>query len=65
MTFTEKMAVWTLALEYAKVILGYPVTVPVLAGFLCWLFRERIGKALDALREITFPGGSAKLEERN
>ena len=64
MTFTEKMAVWTLILDYLKVVLGYPVTIPVLILSLSILFRERIGVALDALQELTFPGGSMKLRER-
>jgi hypothetical protein len=64
MTFAEKMAVWTLVLEYLKVVLGYPVTIPVLVGFLCWLFRERIGAALDAIQELSFKGASVRLKER-
>lgn len=64
MSFTEKMQVASLVLEYAKVALGYPVTIPVLILALCLLFRERIGLALDALQELTFPGGGVKLRER-
>jgi hypothetical protein len=64
MTFTEKMTVWTLVLEYAKVFLGYPVTIPVLVVFLCWLFRERIGAAIDAIRALSFKGASVELAER-
>lgn len=64
MSFAEKMQVWTLVLEYAKVVLGYPVTIPLLILALCLLFRERIGLALDALQELTFPGGGVKLRER-
>ena len=64
MSFTEKMQVWTLVLDYLKVVLGYPVTIPVLILVLCILFRERIRSALDALQELTFPGGGVKLRER-
>lgn len=64
MSFTEKMQVWTLVLDYLKVVLGYPVTIPVLIWFLCWRFRDRIGVAVDALQELTFPGGGIKLRER-
>ncbi len=64
MSFSEKMQVWTLVLDYLKVVLGYPVTIPVLILSLCILFRERIRSALDALQELTFPGGSVKLRER-
>lgn len=52
MTFTEKMAVWTPVLDYLKVVLGYPVTIPVLVGFLSWLFRERIGAARREIRRV-------------
>jgi hypothetical protein len=61
MTFTEKMAVWTLVLDYLKVILGYPVTIPVLVGFLCWLFRERIRAAIDRIRALRFKDASMDL----
>jgi hypothetical protein len=64
MSFAEKMTVWTLVLEYAKVFLGCPVTIPVLVGFLCWLFRERIGAAIDAVRALSFKGASVQLAER-
>ena len=64
MSFTEKMQVWTLVLDYLKVVLGYPVTIPVLILALCILFRERIRAALDALDELTYPGGRVKLRER-
>jgi len=37
---------------------------PVLILALCILFRERIRSALDALQELTFPGGGVKLRER-
>jgi hypothetical protein len=60
MSFTEKMAVGTLVLDYLKVVLGYPVLI---LG-LCILFRKHIRSALDALQELTFPGGSMKLRER-
>src|SRR5260370_3844899 len=64
MTFTEKMTVWTVVLEYGEVFLGYPVTIPVIVGFLCWLFRERIGAAIDAIRALSFKGASVELAER-
>jgi hypothetical protein len=58
MSFTEKMQVWTLVLDYLKVVLGYPVTVPALIFALCIVFRERIRAVLDALEELTYPGGA-------
>src|ERR1700731_61736 len=64
MNFDEKMQVWTLVLDYLKVAFGYPVTIPALVFALCILFRERIRSALDALQELTFPGGGVKLRER-
>ena len=64
MTFTEEMQVWTLVLDYLKVVLGYPVTIPILVGFLCWIFRDRISAALDAVQELSFKGASVRLAER-
>jgi hypothetical protein len=64
MNFEEKLAIGRLVLEYAKVVFGYPVTIPVLVGFLCWLFRERIGAAIDAVRALSFRGASVELAER-
>jgi hypothetical protein len=55
-----RMEVAALVLEYLKVFLGFSVTVPVTVLLFCLLFRSRIGQALDALLEVTFPGGSAK-----
>lgn len=59
MSFTEKMQVGTLVLDYLKVVL-----YPVLVGFLCWLFRERISAAIDAIRALSFKGASVQLAER-
>jgi len=59
MTFEEKMAVARLILAYLK-----PLIIPSLILTLVLLFRARIGLALDALLEVTFPGGSAKFERR-
>jgi hypothetical protein len=58
------MEVAALVLEYFKVFLGFSVTVPTTILIFCLLFRSRIATALDAILEITFPGGSAKLERR-
>jgi hypothetical protein len=58
------MEVAALVLEYLKVFLGFSVTVPVTILTFCLLFRARISAALDALLEVTFPGGSAKFERR-
>ena len=54
MSFTEKMAVWTLFLEYAKVAFGYSVTIPVLVGFLCWLFRTNIADTFGRLTKASY-----------
>ena len=64
MSFTEQMQVWTLVLDYLKVVFGYSVTIPVLVGFLCWLFRDRVGATLDAIQELSFKGASVRLRER-
>ena len=58
------MEVAALVLEYLKVFLALSVTVPVTILIFCVLFRARIGQALGALIEVTFPGGSAKFERR-
>jgi hypothetical protein len=63
MTFAERMQVATLVLDYLKVVLGYPVTIPALVGFFCWLFREQIGAAVGRLLKASFAGASVELAQ--
>ncbi len=55
---------WTLVLEYLKVALGYSVTIPVLVVVLCWIFREQVGRAIDATGEFGWGKAKVKLRER-
>jgi hypothetical protein len=65
MSFADKMAVWTLALDYLKVVLGYPVTIPALVLALCWLFRGELRRAIDAVQAASVPGvASVEVGER-
>jgi hypothetical protein len=52
---------WTLVLDYLKIALGYSV-IPVLVALLCWIFREQIGRAIDATGELGW--GKAKVKLR-
>ncbi len=55
---------WTLVLEYFKVVLGYSVTIPILVAFLCWLFRNQVGRAIDATGELGWGKAKVKLRDR-
>jgi hypothetical protein len=64
MSFADKMQVAAFVLESAKVVLGYSVTIPLLVGFLCWLFRKQVGRAIDSMGEASWGKASVKLRER-
>jgi hypothetical protein len=61
MGFEERMRVASLVLEYLRVVLGYPVTIPLLVAFLCYLFRVRIGRLFDRLESASYGKASVKL----